>query len=157
MNFDEAFERLLIHEGGYSDHAADPGGKTMFGITEAVAREWGYVGPMYKLPKPLAKEIYRNKYWDAVKADKLPEAVRYAVFDAAVNSGPSQSVKWLQEAIGATPDGVVGPQTIRLAEQSKETAKQKMLGVRLEFLTNLKTWPSFSLGWARRLAKELQA
>ena len=50
MNFDDAIKRVLMHEGGYSDHAADPGGKTMFGITEAVAREVGYRGNMDELP-----------------------------------------------------------------------------------------------------------
>ena len=41
MNFDQAFNTLLKHEGGFSDHPADPGGKTRYGITEAVAREVG--------------------------------------------------------------------------------------------------------------------
>ena len=41
MNFDNAFSLLLGHEGGFSDHPADPGGKTRYGVTEAVAREAG--------------------------------------------------------------------------------------------------------------------
>ena len=50
MNFDQAFDALLEHEGGYSDHAADPGGKTRYGITEVVARSHGYRGDMRELP-----------------------------------------------------------------------------------------------------------
>ena len=41
MNFDQAFRELLHHEGSYSDHGSDPGGKTMYGITELVARGVG--------------------------------------------------------------------------------------------------------------------
>ena len=58
MNFDEAFELLLGHEGNYSDHPADPGGKTRYGITEAVARDVGYRGDMRDLPLDLAKRVY---------------------------------------------------------------------------------------------------
>ena len=60
MTFDDAVKRVLMHEGGYSDHAADPGGKTMYGITEAVAREVGYRGDMRELPSELAKRSYRE-------------------------------------------------------------------------------------------------
>ena len=105
MNFDQAFDILLKHEGGFSDHAADPGGKTRYGITEAVAREVGYRGDMRELPLDLAKRIYKDRYWDAVRAEELPEAIRYAVFDAAVNSGPRQAILWLQRAVGVRDDG----------------------------------------------------
>jgi lysozyme family protein len=35
MNFDNAFKELLKHEGGYVNHALDPGKATNMGITEA--------------------------------------------------------------------------------------------------------------------------
>ncbi len=92
MNFDAAFDVLLKHEGDFSAHKSDPGGKTRYGITEAVARRVGYRGDMRELPLDLAKRIYREDYWQAVRAEQLPPAIRYAVFDAAVNSGPAQSV-----------------------------------------------------------------
>ena len=76
MNFLTAFEKLLKHEGGYSNHPADPGGKTRYGITEAVAREVGYRGNMNELPLELAQRIYKEKYWDAVQAEALPPDVR---------------------------------------------------------------------------------
>ena len=156
MTFDQAFHQLLGHEGGYSDHKADPGGATMWGITERVARSNGYQGAMRDLPVALAKQIYRAAYWDAVQADKLPTAVRYSVFDAAVNSGVSQSVKWLQRALGVVDDGAMGPKTLAAAQAADgHVLKAKMLGARLQFMTDLATWPSFGRGWARRVASLL--
>jgi lysozyme family protein len=154
MNFDTAFDKLLKHEGGFSDHAADPGGKTRYGITEVVAREVGYRGEMRDLPIDLAKRIYKDKYWDACQADKLPSDVRYIVFDGAVNSGVGQSVKWLQRACGVLDDGVVGPQTIQAA--NADGIKSKLCAQRLRFMTGLSTWPNFGRGWARRIADLLE-
>lgn len=153
MNFDQAFTTLLKHEGGFSDHPADPGGKTRFGITEAVAREAGYRGDMRELPIDLAKRIYKERYWDAVRADELPEAIRYAVFDAAVNSGPRQAIRWLQRAVGAKDDGIIGPKTLAAVRAADpQVLLRRMLSARLRFMTGLSNWPAFGRGWARRIA-----
>jgi lysozyme family protein len=158
MNFDQAFDALLKHEGGYSDHAADPGGKTRYGVTEAVAREVGYRGEMRELPLELAKRIYRERYWDAVKADQLPGAVRYLVFDAAVNSGVGQAARWLQRAVKVKDDGVIGPMTLLAANQSNpEALARRVLAQRLRFMSGLANWPAFSRGWARRIADLMEA
>lgn len=157
MNFDAAFNLLIKHEGGFSDHSADPGGKTRYGITEAVAREVGYRGDMRELPLDLAKRIYKDKYWDTVKAEQLPASVRYTVFDAAVNSGPSQSVKWLQRALGVKDDGVIGPQTLAAANAGNpDSLKMRLLGQRLRFMAGLPNWPAFSRGWAIRIASLME-
>ena len=153
MNFDQAFDILLKHEGGFSDHSADPGGKTRYGITEAVAREAGYRGDMRELPVDLAKRIYKSRYWGAVRAEELPEAIRYAVFDAAVNSGPRQAIRWLQRAVGVKDDGIIGPQTLAAVRTADpERLLRRLLSQRLRFMTNLPNWGSFSRGWARRIA-----
>ena len=44
MDFPTAFDLLITHEGGFSNHPDDPGGATMYGVTEAVARANGYTG-----------------------------------------------------------------------------------------------------------------
>jgi len=158
MNFDQAFDELLRHEGGYSDRAADPGGKTRYGVTEAVARANGYTGDMRELPLDVARRIYRAAYWDVVRADELPDAVRYAVFDGAVNSGVRQSVRWLQRAVDATDDGILGPATLRAVQrQEPEVLLRRLLAQRLNFMAALPTWPSFGRGWARRVAALMEA
>lgn len=158
MNFDTAFHKLLGHEGGYVDHPSDPGGATNWGVTQAVARANGYTGHMRDLPVDMAKAIYWRQYWVPIKADDLPPAIRYAVFDAAVNSGANQAVKWLQRAIGVNDDGVVGPQTMTFARAANpDFVLRRMLGERLKFMTDLKTWQAFGRGWARRIAEVLQS
>lgn len=153
MNFDQAFEELLGHEGGYSNNPADPGGETMWGITFRVARANGYTGPMRDMPVDVAKAIYRKLYWDAVRADDLPHQIRYAVFDAAVNSGVAQSIKWLQRALGVTEDGNIGPQTITAFKTANpDQLARRLIGFRLNAMTDMKAWPAFARGWSKRIA-----
>ena len=154
MTFDQAFIKLMRREGGYSNNPADPGGPTNWGVTQAVARNNGYAGDMRDFDQTRAMVIYRKLYWDAVQAEDLPESVRYDVFDGAVNSGPRQSVRWLQQAVGAQDDGIIGPQTIALAA-NQENAAARYNGYRLKFMATLTSWPAFSRGWAARIANNL--
>ncbi len=152
MNLEQSLKRLLGNEGGYSNNPADPGGATNFGITQRVARAHGFTGDMRNLPLGTALSIYKSDYWDLIKADQLPDALRFHVFDAAVNSGPGQAVKWLQSAAGVTVDGAVGPMTIAAAAK---VTPARYSGIRLRFMTDLPTWSTFGKGWARRIADNL--
>lgn len=156
MDFDKAFERLLGHEGGFVDHSSDPGGRTRWGITERVARAHGYAGDMRELPVEMAKRISRASYWDKVRADDLPAAVRFDVFDAAYNSGPAQAIKFLQRGLGVKVDGALGPVTLGAARDADGYQLLcRINGARLEFLAGLHQWPAFSRGWSRRVAANL--
>lgn len=158
MNFGTAFQLLLGHEGDFSDHPADPGGKTRFGVTEAVAREFGYQGDMRELPVELAQKIYLQRYWKPISAEDLPPGIRYIMFDAAVNSGPRQAALWLQRALGVEADGVIGPKTLAAAyAQDTNALRMRLLAQRLRFMTGLSNWPAFSRGWARRVADLMEA
>lgn len=158
MNFETAFDLLITHEGGFSNHPDDPGGATMYGVTEQVARAEGYTGPMQDLTLDFAKSVYRKRYWDACQCEVMPDPVRYPLFDAAVNSGPAQAIKWLQSAAGVKADGKIGPVTRSAVINLNPYALTKnMVGIRLRFMTELKNWPSFSKGWARRIAAILES
>ena len=158
MDIRTALKQLLEFEGDYSDISADPGGRTRFGVTEAQARAAGYLGEMKSLPLSVAESIYKKYYWDAVRADDLPERLRYAVFDAAVNSGPSQAAKWLQKALNVTADGSIGPQTIAAANKADaEDIRNSMLSQRLLFMARLPQWQVFGRGWANRIATILES
>ena len=157
MTFDEAFQRLLGHEGGFVDHPADPGGATNWGITQRVAREHGYTGDMRELPVVEAKRIARRAYWDAVSAESMPPGLRFDLFDAAYNSGPAQAVKWLQRALSVDDDGKVGPKTLMAVQAYNPPAVvARFNGHRLEMLASLSTWPAFGRGWTRRVAANLK-
>jgi len=157
MNFETAFDLLITHEGGFSNHPDDPGGATMYGVTEVVARAEGYTGPMRELTLDFAKSVYRKRYWDACRCDQMPDALRYPLFDAAANSGPGQAIKWLQSAVGVKADGALGPVTQQAVNMAApQPTRQKMVGNRLRFMTNLSNWPSFSKGWSRRIAAILE-
>ena len=155
MDFDTAFDKLIGHEGAYSNNAADPGGETMWGVTAKVARVNGYTGEMRYLSRDTAKAIYKRLFWDAVKADQLPDEVRYPLFDAAVNSGVGQAIKWLQRAVDTVDDGILGPVTIAAAAKDAKGAAVKMLAFRLDFMTSLPTFGQFGKGWSRRVASIL--
>ena len=98
--YDEALRRLLLHEGGYTNHPSDPGGPTNFGITIYDYRKYVKPGATAADVKAMtldeARSIYRAKYWDAQRCNELPAGVDYAVFDYGVNSGIGRSgkVRW---------------------------------------------------------------
>lgn len=157
MNFEQALQIVLKHEGGFVDHPADPGGRTNFGITERVARAAGYQGDMRHIPMDVVRRIYRRDYWDAVRADELPSALRLPVFDAAVNSGVRRSIQWLQMAVGATSDGIFGPRTLAATQAADaRRAAFDVCFIRLEFLSGLQHFNSFGRGWIRRVVDILR-
>lgn len=128
-------------EGGWSDHPADPGGKTMYGITEAVYIAWQKrnglpVKSIRLIGKSEALAIYRADYWIAAGCQKVAVGPDRMLYDGAVNSGVSRSVKWFKASIGG-PDA----QTVK-----------RMAAVRLSFMQSLRIWKTFRGGWARRVA-----
>lgn len=153
MNFNQAFEVLIGHEGGLIDHPSDPGGLTNFGISKR-----SYPGEDIKgMTLARAKELHRRDFWGPAGCDALPDALRFQVFDAAVNSGVRAAVRMLQACVGETEDGILGPRTLQ-AVQSMPTPRlaARFNGRRLAFMTTLSNWPAFSRGWARRIASNLQ-
>jgi len=127
----DAIERLLAREGGYSDHAADRGGKTNFGISSKAYPDLD----VSKLTRDDAAQIYKRDYWDAIGADQLDPKIREIAFDAAVNHGAGTARKLLAQS-GGDP--------------------QKMLALRQQLYDNLAakdpSQKAFSAGWRNRLA-----
>ena len=79
---------IFCVEGGYFNHPNDPGGETMYGIIKTEARKWGYDGKMRDLPKEVAVEIYKKKYWKGTGLMNIKNfAVALSIFDFQVNSG----------------------------------------------------------------------
>lgn len=160
-NFEKSFERVVGHEGGLSLDRNDRGNWTSgkVGVGSLNGTKYGVSAMAYpsldirNLTLQDAKDIYRRDYWNKCRCDDLPKAIDYLVFDAAVNHGNSRSAKFLQTAVGAGADGIIGEKTV-----AKVNAKNDAIGVCSEFCvtrglfyTNIGTFQRYKLGWFRRL------
>lgn len=152
MNFDQAFDRLIGHEGGYVNDPRDPGGETKFGISRRAYPGEDIAG----MTLERAKTIYRRDYWGPAGCDVLADLVKFEVFDMAVNLGVVQTIKILQRAVDATADGIIGPQTtMRLQSANPEWLLRRLQGMRLKHYTGLKTFNAFGAGWVNRVADNM--
>jgi lysozyme family protein len=136
---DHLIDALIDREGDYTDHPADRGGPTRFGVTEAVARANGYDGAMRDLPRDTAAQIYRRLYWTRPRFDAVAErapAIAAELFDTGANMGPAVATTFLQRALTAlnrnakdyadlTPDGRVGPLTLHALDAYLATRGQR--------------------------------
>lgn len=157
--FERAMRLLAVHEGGFVNHPDDPGGATDRGVTQRTYDAYRKArnlprGSVAAITDDEVTAIYRAQYWDAVRADDLPPGVGYAVFDGAVNSGPAQAAKWLQRAVGATVDGVVGVETLAATREANPTIViDSVCDQRLKFMRRLKHYSTFAVGWERRVSE----
>ena len=156
--FDESLRRLLVHEGGYTDHPSDPGGPTKFGITIHDFRK--YVKPnataadVRGMDVATASDIYRAKYWQALRCDELAPGLDYAVFDYGVNSGTARAAKVLHRLLGLGAAARITDAAVAAAKrQDTASLVSRLCDERLAFLKSLKTWPVFGKGWGRRVSE----
>lgn len=153
MTFDEVFERIIGHEGGYVSDRNDPGGETNWGVSQ---RSYPSVD-IKNLTRDEAKEIYRRDYWNAARCDEYDSAIGFQLFDAAINSGIGNAIRFLQRAVGVADDGHIGPVTVRAITETKvRYVLFKFNAERIEFMSKLTTWDHFGRGWARRIAGNLR-
>ena len=112
---------------------------------------------MQKLTVADVAPIYKQDYWDRVRADDLPSGVDWAVFDWQVNSG-ARSAKALQRNVGAKADGAVGPMTLQaVANHDPEDIIRNMHSSRDTFYRSLKLFDRYGRGWTRRNDETLEA
>jgi len=163
--FEHCLAHVLRSEGGYVDNPQDPGGTTNFGITRKTLARWRKVSPWWKLPKsevknlklPEVKTIYLTLFWDRCRASIMPSGLDYALFDFAVNSGPSRAIKNLQAVLGVSRDAIIGPQTFNAIQRQQTAGKIRDLIIklnnrRLGFLRRLSNFKTFGRGWKNRVA-----
>jgi len=151
MNFDTAFDRLMGHEGGHTIGKNDPGGETKYGISKRAYPDVDIAS----LTIEQAKAIYLRDFWQPL--GDAPDAIKFQVFDFAVNSGIQTAIRKLQAAIGVADDGHWGPvSAARLASMDMNDVLMRFVAQRLRFWTGLSTWPTFGKGWANRAAKDLE-
>jgi lysozyme family protein len=160
-NFDFCFDRIIKSEGGYVWDKDDAGGETNLGVTKQAWSEFLkrpiQDGEMKKLTVSDVKPFYKQMYWDSIKCDDLPSGLDYVVFDFGINAGTKKSAKFLQRAVGAAEDGVIGPATLALVKnievpllintftELKENFYNAIVG-------NNPTQNKFLKGWMNRVA-----
>lgn len=157
MSFERCLPLVLEHEGGFVNHPDDPGGITNLGCTKTTWEKWigrrCTVEEMQALTPEDVAPLYREKYWNKVRADDLPPGIDYCVFDTSINSGPGRAAKFLQEVVGATPDGVIGPRTLAAVRAAyPRQVIDAYCAARLAWLQELPTWRTFGRGWGRRVS-----
>lgn len=168
---------LIEREGGdkFVNHPSDRGGPTRYGITQAVARAFGYDGPMETLPLDTARAIFRRRYWDEPgfgRVAQISETIADELFDTGVNMGPARAVEFLQRALNGLNargklypdlgvDGRIGPMTLHALERLIDARGHDGIDVLMRMLNALQavryleiaegneSQEDFMFGWLR--------
>lgn len=140
----------------YMNHPDDPGGATMMGVTHKVYDGWRArqgLAPrdVREIEDAEISAIYAENYWDPIRGDDLPAGVDVAVYDFAVNSGPSRAVRELQACLGVPVDGHIGEITLDAARNAESVPLVlDYMDRRRRFCRSLRNYPSFKNGWETR-------
>jgi len=172
--FETVIKWTLAAEGTFSDHAWDPGGKTIYGVTQRDYPDW-YALIIAKPTKEerieLAKAFYHEEFWNKLRGDEIQSIyVAGELFDTGVNMGRATAVVLLQRAINVIAaqegggnvktDGRIGPVTLaavaRVCPRYEEHLviwMNQLQGMRYAelFQKNPEKWGKAIAGWAKRL------
>lgn len=158
--FQKCVALVLEHEGGFQAKESDRGNWTSgtIGKGELRGTNFGISAMAYPnedirgMTKARAIEIYHRDYWTRIHGDELPFPIAAVTFDAAVNSGPSAAVKWMQQALGVTADGKIGPVTLKAAQNAADPRKTAARACRhrVLFLAGLSGFAEWGAGWVQR-------
>ena len=152
----QIFDLVLQFEGGdtLTEDSRDPGGLTRYGISQRAHPSVD----IRNLTREQAHQIYDRDYWRRVRGDDLPLPVALMVFDAAVNQGAVTAVKLLQRAVGVSPDGVLGPVTLKaLTGRDSASVCEEIAILRCNrYLTmDSPTEETYERGWVARVVRVL--
>ncbi len=162
-NFDKSINLMLGLEGGKTNEGTDRGGKTNYGITQFTYNAWN---KKHKLPKKdvftitpdIAKQIYKEEYWNLIKGDQLPRNVANAILSMALTDGPQDSIKFVQKMLGVQPvSGVMGPITMaKIWEKSKNgdaDFARAILNKQIDRYQKDEQASTYGKGWTNRVEK----
>lgn len=164
MGFDEAVEKVIQLEGGYVDHPADAGGPTKYGITERLARKYGYEGDMRDLSISEAKEIYRVAFWEKYDLNEIDHSgLAGRIFSFGINAGMKRVIRKLQEGYNLltnssiSEDGLIGPETLKAInsfskpDRLLDVLKSLQAEYYLDIVRNNSSQHVFLAGWLNRV------
>ena len=173
-SFKIAYDRFIKPgEGYYVNNPADKGGETYGGIARNFFPNWqGWtVVDFYKKhtnPNPptntkipglegMVEEFFKVQFWDRNRFTEIQnQDLANIIFDWNVNSG-STGIKKVQQILGITADGAIGPQTLgAINSANPQSLYSAIKTAREAFYKSLATNPTqaqFLKGWLNRLAK----
>lgn len=149
LTFDQAFERLIDHEGKFTNDRQDRGNWTtgVIGKGELKGTKYGISAMTYpdldikNLTLVQAKQIYKRDWWDKINADQIDTALVFQVWDFAINAGMGTAKRKLQLAVGVLDDGIIGKLTIQAINKAElNDILLKFNAERLKYYTSLSTW-----------------
>lgn len=135
MDFNSALDFIFKKEGGYVNDPTDKGGETKFGISKKANPDVDVAN----LTKDKAAELYKARYWDPIGADTLPNDMKLAALDTAVQHGPDTARKLIEASGGNTAK--------LLADRA---------ALYQSIVANDPTQAKFAKGWDNRLADVAQ-
>lgn len=150
-----AIAATLIHEGGYVNNLADPGGATNMGITQADMPGQD----MRVLTVAQATQYYLQHYWKSLYSQITSQLVANKLFDMGVLFGVGTAVKIMQaifERHGIVADGQFGPRTLDIVNTAEPTGllaeyKKQMVAHTTVVVARNPTLSIFSVGWINRI------
>jgi len=171
MRTTRILDDILEREGWptYTEPSAaypDRGGPTKGGITLTALRMYRHAPntpprALQELKREEAMGLLRSRYVQCNGIETLERADVFAqVVDNSVLSGPYQSARDLQRAVGVTADGIVGPQTRAAVEAQGDRVGHALVAVRaLRIAAFVQANPKqliFLKGWMRRVLSFLE-
>lgn len=162
-NFLACFNETASFEGGYANDPHDPGGATMAGVTQATYAAWLTKhgrpdAPVKGISLTDRQGLYRELFWNAVRADELYDGLDLVMTDTAWGSGPAKAIKLLQGVLdftGDAVDGKFGPKTMAALQgvhvDLRPSVIDTLCQARMEFFQGLSDWKYFGKGWTTRL------
>ena len=162
-SFDQLMGFSLPAEGGFANRSkkADPGGRTNMGVTQRTYNAWLKMNgeeprDVKNITREEVEQIYKRLYWDKIKGDKLPEDLATVLGDYAIHASPKKAVQKLQQVIGVTPTGNMGPVTLKTVQQKVRTPQEdEMLALKINELRGQilegKPHAKYNPGWQPRL------
>jgi hypothetical protein len=155
-----ALKFTLKWEGGYVNHPNDHGGATNKGIIQSEYDD--YRLDKHSPPRSVKEiedsevmDIYWHRYWEPSHAELMTSPLAVVHFDTAVNFGVTGAVKFLQEALNLTADGIFGPATLSALQRknNKDLALEIVEGRKAYRHLRVKKDPTqkvFLEGWLNR-------
>ena len=166
-DFQKCIAFVLAREGGKVDNPNDRGGRTNMGITQITYDNWCAQngvrrGDVFDISQNDAEQLYRDSYWNAIRGDDLPWPLDLCMLDCAVQHGPGEAIKMLQEALPTKVDGIIGPLTMQqIARETQTPVATKELCAdlivnRIQFYRHIiaidPSQKEFEAGWGNRVS-----